>query len=201
MSQEPSYNKNEKNTQPRFGGRPGGDDPGQAPKKGPRFSIYWIYAIIFAVLIGFSMFSPFSPNMKKINSLQFEEMIKNGDVDKYEVITNRNKVKVYIKKDSLNKHEKSLREDGGLAGKISEQGPHYTFNITSEESFQRNMDEFYKREANIERVPFYAEPESDFFSKILSFLIPVLLFIALWVLLMRKNGWWRRRRLWSRRYF
>ena len=188
MSQEPSYNKNEKSTQPRFGGRPGGDDPGQPPRKGPRFSIYWIYAIIFAVLIGFSMFSPFSPNMKKINSLDFEKMIQDGDVAKYEVITNRNKVKVYIKKDSLAKHEKDLKSEGSITGKISETGPHYTFNITSEESFQRNMDDFYKRESQIARVPFYAEPESDFFSKILSFLIPVLLFIALWVLLMRKMG-------------
>lgn len=188
MSQEPSYNKNEKNTQPRFGGRPTGDDPNQAPKKGPRFSIYWIYAIIFAVLIGFSMFSPFTPNMKKTNTLEFEQMIAAGDVEKYDVVTNRNKVKVYLKKDSLPKHEKRLKEESGIASKINEQGPHYTFNITSEESFQRGMDEFYKNNPSVERVAYYAEPESDFLGKILSFLIPVLLFIALWVLLMRKMG-------------
>lgn len=188
MSQEPSYNKNEKNTQPRFGGRPTGDDPNQAPKKGPRFSIYWIYAIIFAVLIGFSMFSPFAPNMKKTNTLEFEQMIAAGDVEKYDVVTNRNKVKVYLKKDSLPKHEKRLKEESGIASKINEQGPHYTFNITSEESFQRGMDEFYKNNPSVERVAYYAEPESDFLGKILSFLIPVLLFIALWVLLMRKMG-------------
>jgi cell division protease FtsH len=188
MSQEPSYNKNEKNTPPRFGGRPGGDDPGQPPKKGPKFSIYWIYAIIFAVLIGFSMFSPFSPNMKKINSLEFERMIQSGDVEKYDVVSNRNKVKVYIKKDSLSEYPQ-LSSDGGFTGKVSESGPHFTFNITSEEAFQRRMEDFYKENPNLaERVPFYAEPESDFFSKILSFLIPVLLFIALWVLLMRKMG-------------
>jgi cell division protease FtsH len=45
----------------------GGEDPNQAPKeKVPRFSIYWIYAIIFAVLIGFQFANPFSPNMKEI---------------------------------------------------------------------------------------------------------------------------------------
>ncbi len=188
MSQEPSYNKNDNSTPPRFGGRPGGDDPGQAPRKGPKFSIYWIYAIIFAVLIGFSMFSPFSPNMKKINSLEFERMIQSGDVEKYDVVSNRNKVKVYIKKDSLTEYPQ-LTSDGGFTGKVSESGPHFTFNITSEEAFQRRMEDFYKENPDLaERVPFYAEPESDFFSKILSFLIPVLLFIALWVLLMRKMG-------------
>ena len=53
MSQEQqSYNKDEKQKLPRFNSsnRPPGEEP---PKKGPRFSIYWVYAIIFAVLIGF----------------------------------------------------------------------------------------------------------------------------------------------------
>ena len=55
MPQEPSYNRNEKNRDPRFGGRPNSEEPGQPPRKGPKFSIYWIYAIIFAVLIGFQL--------------------------------------------------------------------------------------------------------------------------------------------------
>ena len=73
MSQDP--NNNNPN---RFGGNrpPGpGDDPnGQPPRKGPRFSIYWIYAIIFAVLIGFQVFGLGSPNMKEINQERFEEL-------------------------------------------------------------------------------------------------------------------------------
>ena len=57
MPQEPSNNNN-KNIPPRFGNRRNPEDPngGQAPKKGPKFSIYWVYAIIFAVLIGFQLF-------------------------------------------------------------------------------------------------------------------------------------------------
>ena len=59
MSQEPFYNKKDKNSSPRFGNRQngnGGEDPNQSPRRGPKFSIYWIYAIIFAVLIGFQLF-------------------------------------------------------------------------------------------------------------------------------------------------
>ena len=175
---------------PRMGGRPGSEEPGQ-PRKGPKFSIYWIYAIIFAVLIGFSLFSPFSPNMKEINSLQFERMITSGDVKEYDVVTNRDKVKVTLKPESLNEPEykKLLSSESGIAGKVSEKGPHFVLNITSEEAFQRRMDDFYKEHPELtERVPYFARPESDFFSKVLSFLVPVLLFIALWVLLMRKMG-------------
>ena len=50
MPQE-QFNRDSRNN-PRFNRQPG-EDPNQPPRKGPRFSIYWIYAIIFAVLIGF----------------------------------------------------------------------------------------------------------------------------------------------------
>ncbi len=92
MSQEP-YNKNEKNNLPRFGGRKE-DDPNQPPKKGPRFSIYWIYAIIFAVLIGFQIFGgPFSANTAKTNTLAFKKMLVEGDIEKYVIVDNRKIVK------------------------------------------------------------------------------------------------------------
>ena len=100
MSQE-TNKRNERRPQ-RFDSRPpGGDDPNQAPKKGPRFSIYWIYAIIFAVLIGFQLFSPLSPNSTEIDQDTFEAILKKGDIKEYKVISNRNLVRVTIKNDSI----------------------------------------------------------------------------------------------------
>src|SRR5438552_18063050 len=57
MSQEP-YNKNDRSNLPRFNNRPTGDD--NTPRKGTRFSIYWIYSIIFALLILFQILNPFT---------------------------------------------------------------------------------------------------------------------------------------------
>src|ERR1700704_5623160 len=110
MSQEP-YNKNDKNNLPRFSNRPKEDDPNQPPKKGPRFSIYWIYAIIFAVLIGFQLLNPFSPNTATTNTLLFKKMIADGDVDKYVIVDNRKTVKVYLKKTSVNKYRDQLNKN------------------------------------------------------------------------------------------
>ena len=76
MSQEPSYNRNDKNSDPRFGNRPNSEEPGQPPRKGPRFSIYWIYAIIFAVLIGFQFLQPFSSNTASIDQDYFQANVK-----------------------------------------------------------------------------------------------------------------------------
>jgi AFG3 family protein len=185
MSQEPSYNKNEKNTGPRFGNRPNNpDEPGQPPRKGPKFSIYWIYAIIFAVLIGFQIFGPFSPNTTSIDQEYFQQILKEGDVNKYVVISNRNLVKIYLKKESLSKYAGKLEK--GLS-KASEDGPHMSFKIVSGDSFKDDMRQFYAANPQIKDVG-TVDTESDWFSKSLSFLLPILLFVGLWILLMRKMG-------------
>jgi AFG3 family protein len=185
MSQEP---RREDNRPPRFGGRPpgnGGDDPNQAPKKGPRFSIYWIYAIIFAVLIGFQFANPFSPNMKEIDQDTFTEILKKGDILKYTVISNRSKVKVTLKPESLPNYEKDLK--AGVSGKVSKDGPHMYFSIVSGDSFQDDMRKFYTENPTVKNVG-KAGSEKDWFGGIIQFLLPVLLFVGLWILLMRKMG-------------
>ncbi len=184
MSQEPSYNRNEKNRDPRFGGRPNPDEPGQPPRKGPKFSIYWIYAIIFAVLIGFQLLSPFSSNTASIDQDYFQQILKAGDVSKYVVISNRNIVKIYLKRSALSKYSDKLEKGIGKAG---EEGPHMSFKIVSGDSFKDDMRKFYADNAEIKDVG-TVDTESDWFSKSLSFLLPILLFVGLWILLMRKMG-------------
>lgn len=184
MSQE-TNKRNERRPQ-RFDSRPpGGDDPNQAPKKGPRFSIYWIYAIIFAVLIGFQLFSPLSPNSTEIDQDTFEAILKKGDIKEYKVISNRNLVRVTIKNDSLKKYEADLKK--GISGKIAKEGPHMYFKIVSGDSFQDDMRKFYSDNSEVKNVG-KAGSERDWFGGILQFLLPVLLFVGIWILLMRKMG-------------
>jgi AFG3 family protein len=186
MSQEPSYNnKNDKNLPPRFGNRPNGDDPGQPPRKGPKFSIYWVYAIIFAVLIGFQLSGSFTSSMKEIDQNTFLEMLKKGEISKYTIISNRDKVKVTLTESAQRLHEKELKT--GMTGRVSKDGPHMYFSIVSGDSFKDDIRQFYKDNptvVNVEKV----NPDSDWFSKSLSFLLPILLFVGLWILLMRKMG-------------
>jgi cell division protease FtsH len=181
MSQDPNRNENRR---PPFGSRPPGDDPGQAPKKGPRFSIYWIYAIIFAVLIGFQLFGPFSPNMAKINELEFRNMVAAGDVAKYTIVDNRKNVKVYLTKTGRDKYADKLKK--GISGKVSENGPHMYFKITSGDTFKKEMSELGKTNPAVANVPADVDNEKDWLGGALQFLLPVLLFIGLWILLMRK---------------
>jgi cell division protease FtsH len=182
MSQDPNKRDNK---QPRFGNRPGGgDDPNNPPKKGPKFSIYWIYAIIFAVLIGFQLFGPFSPNTAKTNNLAFKQMLLSGEISKYEVIENRKTVKIYLTPAGFEKNKAKLKE--GISGKLSEKGPHMTFKFSGD--FEKQIDDFYK-ENNVpenKKVVYEVRTEKDILGGALQFLLPILLFVGLWVLLMRK---------------
>ncbi len=182
MAQEPNRNENR---QPRMGNRPGGgEDPNQPPKKGPRFSMYWIYAIIFALLIGFSWFSPFSANMVKTNNLAFKSMLLSGEVSKYEIVDNRKTVKIYLTPAAIEKHKTELKE--GVTGKINEKGPHMSFKFSGD--FEKQIDDFYKQN-NIpsdKQVKYFVTAERDILGGALQFLLPILLFVGLWILLMRK---------------
>lgn len=185
-----SQDQNNQNRPPRFGGRPpggpGGEDPNQGPKKGPRFSIYWIYAIIFALLIGFSMYGPLTQSTAKSSMLDFKTMLTKGEVEKYEIVDNRKVVKVYLTPQGVKNNEAKLKEE--TSGKVTDKGPHFSFKITGSETFQKSMDDYYKANPTIVQVPFEVISERDWFGGIIQFLLPVLLFVGLWILLMRKMG-------------
>jgi cell division protease FtsH len=184
MSQEPSYNKNEKNQPPRFSNRPNGEDPGG--KKGPKFSIYWVYAIIFAILIGFQLFgSAFNSNTATVDQGLFVEALKAGDIKEYTVVPNRSVVKVELKQQALPKYESILKKDGN---KIPAKGPQMSFKILSVEAFATDMRELKNANPSVASTVAKVDPESEFWGKGLSFLLPVLLFIGVWILLMRKMG-------------
>lgn len=176
------------NRPPRYDRRPGmgGDDPNQSPRKGPRFSIYWVYAIIFAILIGFQLFNPLSPNMAETNDIEFKSMISSGDISKAVIVKNRDKVKVYLTKQGLQKYAEKLKK--GVTGKVSEEGPHMFFGVTSADTFKKEISEFFKNNPAIKEIPVLSTSERDFLGGILQFLLPVLIFVGLWILLMRKMG-------------
>ncbi len=182
MSQD-EYKKEDRNF-PRLKPRQGGEEP---PRKGPKFNIYWVYGIIAAVLLGLQFFGSFSADIKPISELEFKNnMLAKGDVAKMVSVTNKDLVRVYIKADSLSKpyYKDKLSKNWNVQ---TNKGPQFQFNVTNFESFEKRLADFYN-ETGIKEVPNEAAPESDWFAPLLQFLLPLLIFIGLWVLLMRKMG-------------
>jgi AFG3 family protein len=180
MPQEPY--KNDKSRLPKFNQRPTENGDNNSPRKGPRFSIYWIYAIIFAVLIGFQLFN-FSSTSADINQSQFESLIRSGEVAKYTIISNRNVVRVKL-------NDAGVRNEEGKVGKNLKVNDdfHASFKIASVESFKDDMRDFYKNNPTVQRPIEDAANDANWFSPIIQTILPILIFIGLWILLMRKMG-------------
>ena len=85
----------------------------------------------------------------------------------------------------IKSNEVKLKE---VSGKIPEKGPHMSFKITSGDAFKKEMSDYYKENPTVQQVVFDVDNERDWFGGILQFLLPVLLFVGIWILLMRKMG-------------
>ena len=159
------------------------DDGGQ--RKGPKFNIYWVWAIIFAVLVGFQLFGSFAPDAKTITDLEFYKMLDNGDVEKLNTVTNKNTVRVFIKKDKLPKYKDQLSKNWPSVG---DKGPHFEFKVIKAEEFDKKLDDHYKARPDIEKVPNIPIQEGEWFGSIIQFLLPLVVIVLIWVMLMRKMG-------------
>jgi AFG3 family protein len=179
---------NDRSNFPRFNRTKGDDD--NNPKKGPKFNIYWVWAVIAVVLIALEYFSPFSPDAKQIDELEFrKDMLAKGDVDKLELIPNKGVVRVYIKKDSLQKpyYGDKLNKNSWPTG-VNKDGPQFEFRVTDVKEYEKVLRDFFANNKDVTEIPIESKQEVEWFTPLLQFILPILIIILIWVMLMRKMG-------------
>lgn len=177
--------------------------PGSNPKR--RFNFYWIYAILALVFIGINFFSDqWGSSMKETTWGQFEKMLKKNDVEKV-VVVNKENARIYIKKDRIlaDTAYKDFQSQG-IGGRMNE-GPHYTFEVGSVDNFEdkiRNAEQKNlsadtvgktlqeKQEILKEHQPvdISYDTETNWGGEILSWVIPIILLVVLWLVMMRMMG-------------
>ena len=164
-------------------------EDGENSKKGPKFNIYWVWAIIFAVLLGFQFFGGLSADARQTTKLEFfDVMLLNGDVEQITTITNRNIVRVTVKKDSLTKKFYRDKLDKSWPVVKEMEGPQFEFRIVKAEEFEKDLAKFYEKHPNLPEINNKIDSEGEFFQPLLSFVLPILLIVLIWILLMRKMG-------------
>ncbi|MCG7857385.1 ATP-dependent zinc metalloprotease FtsH [Flavihumibacter sp.] len=184
MSQE-DLKPNERGGFNRMRPRPDGSND---PRKGPKFNIYWIWGALAVILLGFNLFSTFTPEAKRINFDIFKmEMLSKGDVEKIVLISNKNLVRVFIKKDSLKKdyYTSKLPKNYNAA---TDKGPQFEFTIAKPEIFTDDLRDFYTKNPEVKEVPRIDDTEGDWLAPIFQFILPIFVIVLIWVLLMRKMG-------------
>jgi AFG3 family protein len=167
--------------------RPSGDDKG---KSGPRFSIYWIYALIAVVLIGANFWGKLGPDTIRISEQEFKSWANQGDINKIDLVGNKNIVRVYVKPESLNKpgiRPKFTSTDAyNNALKASKSNkPLFDFQVNEWVPFEERLQDFYKT-SNTPEIPSESIDEGEWFGPLANTFITLLLIVGIWILLMRK---------------
>lgn len=194
--QQPTDQK--RNLIPKNNITPSGDDP---EKKKNKFSIYWIYGILFLALILYNVFRTVGAAGIEINQQNLTAILASGDIDQdaksdkdkkgMVVVKNRDFVRLYLKQSNVISKEafyKTFISDQDYETLKKNKSPQVYFTIAKPETFSAQLDEIYKIHPEFIKVlPSYTE-EGEVISDLLKTLLPILLFGVLIIMMMRKVG-------------
>ena len=180
-------NKNTTDNTPRNNGRPNGSkdsrDNGMGGGPKPKFSIYWIYGLIILAFLSINFFN-FGNRAVQIDWDTFrKEMLSQGDVKKI-VVVNEKKAEIYIKDDKLNS-EKYKKYFKGF-NSLPKSGPQFYFMTGPSEAFVKSVADAQKNLAADQVISPQYEDRPNYFSDILSWLLPILVLVAIWIFIFRK---------------
>jgi ATP-dependent metalloprotease FtsH len=162
-------------------------------KKSP-FSIYWIYAIIGLAIIGFNIFMSSSSNVAIKSEDTFFELAKNNYVEDVKLV---NKVRVDFKltpdgekfvKSSDDGRYRKMKEQLNRGNRFGSTSTEFSVKILDASTFtmtMRELNEELKAEGKF-TIIIESEEEINYFSSILSFLLPIIILVAIWMFVMRR---------------
>ena len=153
--------------------------PNKASNKGPKFSLSWIYVIIFIALVYLLMKNPSNEGItRQVSYSDFKEYVVKGYVDKV-VAYDNNKVEFTIASDSIARiFGESFARDGGPVMMTVETG--------SIEALDRYLDEQEKNGAFKGKLEY--KKEDKFFSNLFWNFFPFILLVGVWMFIMRRMG-------------
>lgn len=146
--------------------------------KKPKFSFYWIYAILGLVFLGLELMST-GPSAKKTDWGGLKQMLENKDVKKIELV-NKEVAEIYIKADKL---KDPKYKDLPKSSTFGQEEPQFTYNVASPSYFEQQIQKV--QEGNSD--PVYVTPVTrhNWTGEILSWIIPIALLFVVWYFIMR----------------
>ena len=157
-----------------------GDKPGNSNPKMPQFNAYWIYGIIFAVLIGITMFSGGQAPQKVSWSVFENQILPGGDIVRIVVITNEGDAEVTINENALGKYSDILKDHATLP----RTGPHLLVKIPTLDKLEEARKS--AEEAKGIQIPIEYEERSNLLRDFFMMMLPFLLIIGIWVFFFRR---------------
>jgi cell division protease FtsH len=178
---------------------------GDNKKKSP-FSIYWIYAIIGVAIIGFQLFMSTSGTVPVKYQSTFFDLAERGYVEDAKLV-NKVRVDFKVNKDGryyISKSEDSqykvLKEYLTKGNSIKKGDPVFELNIIDAGNFESQVNDLNKsiKEKNKVLIAEKKSPEKtielidteevNYIGNILSFILPILILVVIWMFVMRRMG-------------
>ncbi|MBR7023969.1 MAG: ATP-dependent zinc metalloprotease FtsH [Bacteroidales bacterium] len=158
------------------------NQPNQRPNGKRRFNLMWIYAILFAVLIGMQFFGrdAVTPT-EEIDQGKLIELLKKEEVGKIELV-NREDAEIYLNRKGLGgKFSDAKTDSDGLT-----LTPNYTYKIGSLDRFEEMVENAQQDISN----PVYISNvrRSNWMGSILEWMIPLALLAVFYIVLIRGMG-------------
>ena len=166
-----------------------GKKPAQKKSKNqlPKFNLYWIYGIVAFFMVSMLFTNEMGALSKETNrQTLIHEYIKNKDVEKIEIIQNKNIAKVFIKESALSEHRHEAVSEP-LFGEGLNKGPHYFIKIGTSEVFETKVEEAQEqfRFTENERVQIFYNNEQSLWDSVWSWM-PFIFLIGIWLFFMRR---------------
>ncbi|MDG1332242.1 MAG: ATP-dependent zinc metalloprotease FtsH [Crocinitomicaceae bacterium] len=172
------------------------DNNSNKEKKKSPFSVYWIYAIIGVALIAFQLYSSSGGSSEIEQEDTFFELAEVGGMESI-VIVNKARVdfqltkegKQLVGKENTGDYE-TMKESMKGGRSLRSTKPTFSMEIGDLGYFQDQIKEFNANleveNSDIPQIKYTYDKEVNYLGGILSFILPIVIIIALWMFVMRR---------------
>ncbi|RRB00705.1 ATP-dependent zinc metalloprotease FtsH [Larkinella rosea] len=144
----------------------------------------WIVAILIAAILGITFFNR-SSAVRDTTIRGFEKMLKNKEVEKV-VIVNNDLVEVTLTQQALQQKYRNQFQDKSYFN--SDSGPHFSFRVSSAESFKKDLDRIQEGVPDNEKIDYKIEQRSDWTGFLQTWGFFIVMILAMYFLLGRMSG-------------
>lgn len=147
----------------------------------PKFNFYWIYGLL-AVVFLLIQFYNWEPGPMQIDKGQLLQMLKNGDVEKIELV-NREVAEIYVKPDKLDSY--LSKDDKGKTEQrvFAPNKPQFTYQIGEVGTFEKDVEQ--AQEGQEKPIYVININRRNWTTEILGWIFPLLLLVGVWFFIMR----------------
>ena len=146
----------------------------------PKFNSYWIYAIVFALILGYQLMRGVSNVSSDLSKNDFKVLLAENDIEKITIV-NKDIAQIILTAEALNKEKhKELSEPSLLK---DANAPHYTYDFGDLQNFENELNS-KKSDLDLGFDTVY-DSQGDFMSQLIGWL-PLILLVGIWIFFMKR---------------